>query len=56
MDVTREEFEAYEKVRQSGDFNMIMEQRDAAATAGLTLDRYRAVMKQYAEARTKYSA
>lgn len=46
-EITRDEFEAYEKVRRSGKFNMIMEATDAADAAGLDRDRYMLVIKNY---------
>jgi hypothetical protein len=46
-DITREDFEAYERVRQSGLFNMIMQQRDAAYYAGLDLSTYQAILENY---------
>lgn len=54
MDVTRDEFLAYERVRRGGKFNMITEQGQAARKAKLSPERYRAVMKQYTEARQAY--
>lgn len=54
MDVTREEFEAYEEVRQSGEYNMTTDHGPAALAAGLSHDRYFAVWQSYDAAREKY--
>lgn len=43
----KEKFERYEKVRQSGKYNMIMESVRAAASAGLSLDDYFYVLENY---------
>lgn len=51
---TKEQFEAYEKVRTSGQFNMIMEWIDAADCAGLTKDEYFNVIKNYNWCITNY--
>ncbi len=47
MDVTREEFEAYERIRKSGAFNMATEAREAARRAGLSYERYWEVIWNY---------
>lgn len=44
---TKEQFEAYEKVRLSGKFNMIMEWYDAASAADLTKAEYFDVIENY---------
>lgn len=49
-----EKFNAYEKVRSSGIYNMIMQASDAAKAAGLTLDDYYWVIKNYNELSNKY--
>ena len=51
---SREDFEAYEEVRQSGEYNMIAEVRSAAYAAGLPMDRYRAVLKNYSALMAAY--
>lgn len=43
----REHFEAYERVRRSGEFNMITEWPAAAEAAGLSRNEYLAVIKNY---------
>lgn len=54
FDVTEEEFMAYERVRVTGDFNMITQSKWAAISAGLTLERYWAVLGNYGKARELY--
>mgnify|MGYP001574543890 CR=1 FL=1 len=55
MDITKKEFEAYEKARESGLFNMMMQARDAASFAGLQIDRYWKIIKNYDECLEKYA-
>lgn len=43
----REAFMAYEKVRQSGEYNMITDAYLAAEAAGLSIDQYMLVLKNY---------
>ncbi len=52
-DVTKDEFEAYEEVRKSGEFNMF-DANNASAAAGLSRDRYMAVLKNYTECAKKW--
>lgn len=40
-------FESYEKVRQSGEYNMVMDVAEASKKAGLTLEQYVFVIKHY---------
>lgn len=54
--VTRAEFEAYERVRQSGQWNMLANRRQAAKAAGLSLHRYDVVLWNYTEARSRYGS
>jgi len=51
---TREEFAAYERVRRGGRFNVITEAGYAAYEAGLTHERYTAVLRCYGEAKRRY--
>jgi len=45
MDITREEFQAYEELRQSGEANMFG--RHSHELCGLTRERYMAVLQNY---------
>ena len=47
MKVTKEEFEAYEKVRRSGKYNMMTQADWAASAANLEYERYIEVLKNY---------
>ena len=51
---SREDFEAYELVRQAGSFNMITQARSASLAADLPMDRYMAVLKSYTALMTMY--
>lgn len=51
---TKEQFEAYVKVQQSGRWNMFMNAREAAKEAGLGLDTYFEVLKNYSTLAAKY--
>ena len=51
---TREQFEAYVKVQQSGRWNMLMNAREAAKEAGLDLDTYLAMIKNYSKLAAKF--
>ena len=44
---TKEDFEAYRKVQNSGNFNMITEADKAARTAGLDIGTYFEVIRNY---------
>jgi len=46
-ELTEEDFQAYEDVRQSGEFNMLTEGRYAQDASGLDRDTYFAVMHHY---------
>ena len=46
---TREQFEAYVKVQRSGHWNMLMNAEEAAREAGLDLDTYFEVIKNYSK-------
>jgi len=47
VNITKKEFQAYEDIRKSGHWNMLTNGRDAADEAGLYLDRYFEVLKNY---------
>lgn len=51
---TKEQFEAYVKVQQSGRWNMLMNAREAAKEAGLDLNTYFGVLKNYSTLAAKY--
>lgn len=53
-EIKREEFEAYERVRKSGKFNMITDLHGAAREASLLVDRYVQVMRYYDECAKKW--
>ena len=53
MDITKDQFDAYERVRQSGVTNMFAV-NTVSALSGLTPDTVVAVMKQYGELADKY--
>lgn len=55
-DITREEFMAYEEVRQGGFYNMITQGRMAAEAAGLEMWVYLAIIKNYAFLKQKFSS
>ena len=48
-------FERYEKVRDSGKFNMIMDSANACVAAHLTKDQYLFVIKNYSALKDSYS-
>lgn len=50
----KEMFNRYEKVRISGEYNMIMDAGYAMVAAGLTQSEYIYVIKNYAELAKKY--
>lgn len=52
---TKEEFEAFEKVRRSGKWNMFMDAKNAAIDAGLSPDRYKLVLMNYETCMLKYA-
>lgn len=47
-------FAEYERVRKSGHWNMIMNTREAAEEAGLSIDTYMGVLKNYAALMKKF--
>jgi hypothetical protein len=47
QDITKEQFEAYNKVRETGKYNMVMDANDAAKEAGLSMDQYWEIIKKY---------
>jgi hypothetical protein len=52
---SKADFEAFEKVRARGRYNMMMDSRAAAKAAGLTMERYFDVLEQYGELATEYA-
>jgi hypothetical protein len=53
MEITKEDFEAYEEVRSSGATNMF-DVRNVEALSGLEREKILAIMKQYSELCEKY--
>ena len=51
---SKKDFQAYERVRRGGRWNMIVNARDAAADAHLGFDRYMAVLRNYELLMKKY--
>lgn len=51
---TREQFEAYVEVQNSGRWNMIMDAKEAAHDAGLDLATYFEVIKNYSKLAAKF--
>ena len=54
MEITKDQFLAYEKVRQSGKYNMVMEAAGAKQYAELTWDEYWEIIKDYSELKKKF--
>jgi len=54
IDITKEEFDAYERVRKGGGYNMMADAARAMKAAELSSDRYWAVLKNYSEAAKIY--
>jgi len=54
MEITKEEFDRYETVRESGLYNMIMNAHDAMLAAGLHRDKYLEIQKNYATLKEKF--
>ena len=54
MEITKEEFDRYETVRESGLYNMIMNAHDAMLAAGLHRDKYIEIQKNYTVLREKF--
>lgn len=52
--LTADDYQRFERVRSGGAFNMLMEQVDAAGAAGLDLDVYHAVLKNYGFLKKKF--
>lgn len=51
--LTKEDFEAYEKVRESGSINM-MDAPSGCTLSGLDRETYMAVLRNYTELNEKY--
>lgn len=47
VQITKEDFVEYEKIRRSGEFNMIMEMNDARAETNLSKEQWFKIMKHY---------
>ena len=54
MEITKEEFDRYETVRESGLYNMIMNAHDAMLAADLYRDKYLEIQKNYATLKEKF--
>ena len=52
---TKEEYEAFDKVRRSGKYNMITEAIEASNEANLSIDLYKLVLLNYEGCMLKYS-
>lgn len=52
---TKEEFDAYERVRRSGKYNMFTQAIEASKDAGLSLERYRLVLLNYEGCMLRYA-
>lgn len=52
--INKERFLRYEKVRLSGKYNMITDANNARVKAGLTLEEYFEIIKNYSTYRKKY--
>lgn len=52
--VTKEEFLKYEKVRQSGKYNMIMQMSEVLVETGLNYHNYIDIIKNYNKYYNKY--
>ena len=51
---SKDNFLAYKKVQMSGRYNMVIDARQAAASAGLDLDTYFAVIQNYSKLQELY--
>lgn len=47
VQITKEDFVEYERIRRSGEFNMIMEMRNARAETNLSKEQWLKIMKHY---------
>lgn len=54
MKITREQFLRYEEVRNSGEFNMIMDAPQAMFRAQLLYPEYMYIINHYSELKEKY--
>ena len=54
-EITKDEFDAFNRVRDSGKYNMVVEADAAAAEAGLSRDKWFDIIKNYSELWDKYS-
>ena len=53
-EITKEEFDRYETVRESGLYNMIMNAHDAMLAADLYRDKYLEIQKNYTALKEKF--
>ena len=53
-EITRKEFLAYREVQEAGCYNMVMEARQAMASAGLDADTYWGIIQNYTELYKKF--
>ena len=54
-EITKAQFDAYVAVQMKGDYNMVMEARQAQIAAGLTAEQYWTIIQHYAELKAKFS-
>ena len=52
--ITKDDFAAYERVHRKGGYNMLMQWRQAAQAAGLSPEKYKAILMQYDELLNKW--
>ena len=55
-DTYKDAFIAYEEVRKSGEYNMITDAFLAAEAAGLSMEQYKSVIKNYSVLKKQFSA
>jgi alpha-L-fucosidase len=53
-EITKDQFDAFNKVREGGKYNMVMEAQDAAEDADLNMGQYWAIIKNYTELQNKF--
>lgn len=52
--VTKKEFLRYEQVRRNGQYNMIMDAREAMQAANLTKDKYFYIIENYTQLANRF--
>lgn len=55
MEITRKQFLQYERVRQSGKWNMVTDATQALRETGLTLEQYVCIIRNYRELLEQYA-